>query len=1112
MRRLAIIFAVLLLAPSSICIGEGPVGSIGGCQNIGGSAYPAPTAAQCGIGEIQGPSPATENAAGGCGPRTIHEKSQVLYDFSSMPKTNLVLRPDGSAELQKADSQYNMPDFAVCATVEDEGSPSAAADSENGFIAAWSGTNGCYARRYDSQGGEIGGVINVSSGVQPEVAADPRGGFIVVWLEDAGGGCYNISAQRFAVDGNRNGSELAICSTAVLYINAAVGINSRGEAFITWIDFMNFALPSLYVQRLDPDGNKNGSLVKAAEAKNIRGWPCVAADPFDDFVVIYNKYTSYPMYDDIYAQRLRADGSKNGSALTLVYAPEMQYDAVLAVDSMNHLVLGYTHHYVSGMTTNERKVRLQLFNPDGSKLGGEIAVASGDFYGEPAIALDSRDYITVAWKSNGPGAGMDICARQYDALGGSVGNVLQVCSAANDQIAPALSAASAGRMLIAWEDGRGGTDCDIYAGVLYRPYLSPGSLTTFALAPADPYTWVNITANLTLGNASANGISYKFSEDSGSSWTPVPVNGSLAGAGSAPSLRFRATLSAGDNTTTPVLRSIIINYITDRAPLVTACSDDSVWRNARVNATAGGTDDDGDPLTYSWKQTGGPPLNLTNLSSPSFTFSPNRSGTYRFQVKAYDGYLSSAPALFNATVSNRAPGVVTGPDIFRMKGESATLLATTQDPDSDLLSYEWTQVSGCYTYLDRSDLPGPSFLCVRAGTFGFSVKVSDGEAESAPAFVNLTVFGHAPLAALNVSASQVLVNESVQFDASGSWDPDGYVTAYNFDFGDSAGSGWVPGARADHAYSAPGKYSAAVKVRDEDGNVTDSGKSSIIVLTPPPPPVPRIVITSPPEIQEVASGNVTVAFRVEDFTVASGAGHVNCALDNREVCERFDTIPFTVNISEGNHTLRLSLEKASHVPLGNPEAAAEVHFRGLPPPPPALPDLEITSSDIQLEPQRPRAEETVTFSASVHNTGLVGAPGFIARFYISGTPIGERSLSALGKGETLNVNVSWKVPKSGTYLLKVVVDAGATVQESSESNNEAYANFSVSGVPAQPAPVEPLVYIAATVAVVLFLTALLLQRRRRGVARDSERPAPRKKRAAPRKRRGASQSRRPPRA
>lgn len=71
-----------------------------------------------------------------------------------------------------------------------------------------------------------------------------------------------------------------------------------------------------------------------------------------------------------------------------------------------------------------------------------------------------------------------------------------------------------------------------------------------------------------------------------------------------------------------------------------------------------------------------------------------------------------------------------------------------------------------------------------------------------------------PVAALSFSPARPIETEAVAFDASASYDPDGSIVAYAWDFGDGATG---TGPAVAHAYAAAGSYQVTLTVRDDAG-------------------------------------------------------------------------------------------------------------------------------------------------------------------------------------------------------------------------------------------------------------------------------------------------------
>jgi len=94
-----------------------------------------------------------------------------------------------------------------------------------------------------------------------------------------------------------------------------------------------------------------------------------------------------------------------------------------------------------------------------------------------------------------------------------------------------------------------------------------------------------------------------------------------------------------------------------------------------------------------------------------------------------------------------------------------------------------------------------------------------------------------PVAIIWESAEEVEVDEPIDFDASGSYDPDGgAIVSYAWDFGDGSTSTDVA---TSHAYSSEGQYTVTLVVTDDEGD-QDTATATKFVYNEIEPAIPEV--------------------------------------------------------------------------------------------------------------------------------------------------------------------------------------------------------------------------------------------------------------------------------
>jgi PKD repeat protein len=210
----------------------------------------------------------------------------------------------------------------------------------------------------------------------------------------------------------------------------------------------------------------------------------------------------------------------------------------------------------------------------------------------------------------------------------------------------------------------------------------------------------------------------------------------------------------------------------------------------------------------------------------SHSYADNGSYTVILTVTDDDGVVDSVSAA--KSVLNRVP--------VASFSESATTVYTNDvitfnasssfDPDGSIVSYLWdfgdgansTEVNTTHAYPDD-------------GLFTVTLTVIDNDGESTSSTATKTILNRSPTAVFTESASTVYNGQPIHLNASDSFDPDGVIVSYFWDFGDGTNGTNVI---TEHTYLINGTYTLTLTVTDEDGS-TDSASAVKTVLWNEPP-------------------------------------------------------------------------------------------------------------------------------------------------------------------------------------------------------------------------------------------------------------------------------------
>jgi 5-hydroxyisourate hydrolase-like protein (transthyretin family) len=329
----------------------------------------------------------------------------------------------------------------------------------------------------------------------------------------------------------------------------------------------------------------------------------------------------------------------------------------------------------------------------------------------------------------------------------------------------------------------------------------------------------------------------------------------------------------------------------NQEPTANAGSDQTVNEGDTVSLDGSGSSDpDGTIESYSWTQTTGTSVTLSDASSatPSFTApdvgADGETLTLELTVTDNDGATSTADTVnvdVNNVIVNQEPTANAGSDQTVNEGDTVSLDGSgSSDPDGDTLTYAWTQTTGTSVTLSDASSATPSFTAPDIDSAGdtltFELTVDDGNGHTATDAVainvNNVIVNQPPVASLTANPTTIEEGSTSALDASASTDDVGIVEYVFEQVGGTAGTITVdstdPSKATFQAPSISTDETATIKVTVKDAeDATDSVTVEIAVKN-----VVHVTTLTLNTITNAPWGNpITVTGKLTD-NAASGAG------------------------------------------------------------------------------------------------------------------------------------------------------------------------------------------------------------------------------------------------
>ena len=397
----------------------------------------------------------------------------------------------GDLYSQKVDSDGNAvwaPNgIPVRASLGDQNDPRMITDDEGGMIITWgevnSSTAGRHIQRVRSDGSlawSADGVHIVKSAgsVDAEMTTDNAGGAILTW-NDLSVSPQIIHAQRVLSNGSlawpQDGIPLGTATEYGAYPH--IVSDGVGGAVVAWIDASAASDDyGIYAQRVKSDGTLAWPSIVSVCTVDSNVWRNLVqlvSDGAGGAIVTWADFHNRGEEGlSVYAQRVLSNGTPawegNGIPICAAHVNHLNSGLQAIVDGMEGVIIAWED--IRGEDLTGLDIYAQRVLSDGTEAWADDGVPvctamNGQKW--PQLASDGAGGAILTWYDRRieETSGCDIYVQRVLSDGtmawGTDGELF--CGAADDQWAPRIAADGAGGAIVAWWDGRGGVNWDIYA-------------------------------------------------------------------------------------------------------------------------------------------------------------------------------------------------------------------------------------------------------------------------------------------------------------------------------------------------------------------------------------------------------------------------------------------------------------------------------------------------------------------------------------------------------------------------------------------------------------------------------------------------------------------------
>ena len=274
---------------------------------------------------------------------------------------------------------------------------------------------------------------------------------------------------------------------------------------------------------------------------------------------------------------------------------------------------------------------------------------------------------------------------------------------------------------------------------------SNGNVHPIANAGADQQVFEGNSISLD-GSSSSDSdgsiISYNWVQISGETVDLTDADSSIATfiaplVASSITLEFQLTVT--DNNSSSSSDTVVITVFDSAAPIADAGADQEVFESDTVSLDGSSSiDADGSIVSYSWEQTSGVDVEISNANSSTASFTApmvDVTTELQFQLTVIDDDDTTSSDTVIITVLNNSPPTANSGADQAVYAASEVVLngGSSSDPDDQIVEYNWTQIGGESVSLSSSSSSTATFTAPDTDEqlqLEFQLRVTDSYANS----------------------------------------------------------------------------------------------------------------------------------------------------------------------------------------------------------------------------------------------------------------------------------------------------------------------------------------------------------------------------------------------